>query len=71
MKKAIFLAATALALVTAAPYVAFTQETGQTVAVVGKPAPDIQVNDWINGDGRTSLADFKGEVVFLELWATH
>ncbi len=38
---------------------------------IGKKAPEIRPTDWIGGDGRTSLADFKGEVVMLEFWSTH
>mgnify|MGYP001227890671 CR=1 FL=1 len=38
---------------------------------MGEAAPEIQVGDWINGDGRTDLADYKGEVVLLEFWQTH
>jgi thiol-disulfide isomerase/thioredoxin len=37
-------------------------------SLAGKPAPEIQATDWIHGDGRTSLADFRGEVVLLEFW---
>jgi hypothetical protein len=36
--------------------------------MVGKPAPEIQVTAWIHGDGRTKLADFRGEAVLLEFW---
>ena len=39
-------------------------------ALVGKDAPDIQTKEWINSDGRTAIADFKGEVVLIESWAT-
>jgi hypothetical protein len=42
-----------------------------TAALVGKTAPEITVSDWINGDGRTTLKDFRGEVVLLEFWKTH
>jgi thiol-disulfide isomerase/thioredoxin len=37
-------------------------------SLAGKPAPEIQATDWVHGDGRTSLADFRGEVVLLEFW---
>lgn len=70
MRKMLFLGAALLALATAAPVAAYPQETAPTTAVTGRPAPDIEVGDWINGDGRTSLADFRGEVVVLEFWAT-
>jgi len=39
--------------------------------LVGKEAPEISVKEWINGDGRTSLKDFRGEVVLLEFWQSH
>jgi thiol-disulfide isomerase/thioredoxin len=39
--------------------------------LAGRAAPEIQATDWIHGDGRTTLADFKGEVVLLEFWKTH
>ena len=38
---------------------------------VGKEAPELQTKEWINSDGRTTLADFKGEVVLVEGWKTH
>ena len=37
----------------------------------GKLAPEIRPSGWIGGDGRTSLADFRGEVVLLEFWFSH
>ena len=70
MKKALFLGAALLALATTAPLSAWSQDAAPKTAVKGQAAPDIEVGDWINGDGRTSLADFRGEVVFLEFWAT-
>lgn len=36
--------------------------------VAGKPAPDFKLEN-ING-GQTSLSDFKGKVVYLDIWAT-
>lgn len=39
-------------------------------SLVGQPAPEIQAGAWIHGDGRTTLADFKGRVVLLEFWKT-
>jgi len=39
-------------------------------ALLGKPAPEIDAREWIHGDGRTRLADFRGEVVLLEFWKT-
>ncbi|MCK6479875.1 MAG: hypothetical protein L6R43_06925 [Planctomycetes bacterium] len=38
--------------------------------LVGQDAPEIQTKEWINGDGRSAIADFKGEVVLIEAWAT-
>ena len=38
---------------------------------VGKDAPELQTKEWINSDGRTTLADMKGEVVLVEGWKTH
>jgi hypothetical protein len=38
---------------------------------VGKDIPDIQVNAWFgNMDGRNTIADHRGDVVVLKLWAT-
>ena len=34
-------------------------------------APEIQINEWIHGDGLDQLADYRGEVVLLEFWNTH
>ena len=41
---------------------------GSGVAKIGQPAPDFAV-DLVTG-GRVSLADLKGQVVVLNLWAT-
>ena len=38
--------------------------------LVGKDAPELQTREWINSDGRTAIADFKGEVVLIEQWKT-
>ncbi len=40
-------------------------------SLVGKPAPEIEAREWIHGDGRATLADFRGAVVVLEFWKTH
>jgi thiol-disulfide isomerase/thioredoxin len=40
-------------------------------SLVGKPAPEIDAREWIHGDGRATLADFRGAVVVLEFWKTH
>lgn len=39
----------------------------------GRPAPDFSASKFINppADGRTSLAQCKGEVVLVKLWGTH
>ncbi len=37
-------------------------------AIAGKPAPDFKLEN-IDG-GQTSLSDFKGKVVYLDVWAT-
>lgn len=36
----------------------------------GRPAPEIETTVWLGGDGRTTLADFRGQVVLLEFWKT-
>lgn len=38
---------------------------------LGQDAPALQSGEWINGDGRTDLGDFKGELVFIEFWQSH
>ena len=61
-------------LLTTAAVLALGALTVRAVAdggAVGQPAPEIQIGDWIMGDGRIQLADFKGEVVLLEFWKTH
>jgi thiol-disulfide isomerase/thioredoxin len=39
------------------------------VGLLGQPAPEIAVADWVLG-GAASLADLRGQVVLLEFWAT-
>jgi thiol-disulfide isomerase/thioredoxin len=39
------------------------------LALLGQPAPEISVKEWINGEPAT-LADLRGQVVLLEFWAT-
>lgn len=51
-------------------FMAAAQAIGDA-ALTGRPAPEIQAKDWIHGDGRVTLADFKGDVVLLEFWKTH
>lgn len=33
-------------------------------------AGDVSAQEWLNSDGRTSLADFRGQVVLVEQFAT-
>lgn len=42
----------------------------QSKSLVGKDAPELQTKEWINSDGRTTLADMRGEVVLIESWKT-
>ena len=73
MKKSFLLAGLALALAVGLPTVvsktAHSDQTGP--AAVNAPAPEVSLGNTIGGDGRTALADFRGEVVFLEFWGTH
>jgi thiol-disulfide isomerase/thioredoxin len=39
------------------------------VELLGQPAPEIEVADWVLGEP-TSLAELRGKVVLLEFWAT-
>lgn len=39
------------------------------MSLIGKPAPEIAVKEWINGEPK-KLADLRGQVVLLEFWAT-
>ena len=34
-------------------------------------APELRIDAWIHGDGRDTLADYRGDVVLLEFWQTH
>lgn len=43
---------------------------GEAAALVGKDAPAITTPEFLNSDGRTQIADFKGEVLFIECFAT-
>jgi len=38
--------------------------------LVGQEAPEIQTKEWIGSVGRNQIADYKGEVVLLEAFAT-
>lgn len=39
------------------------------IALIGKPAPEISIKDWINS-GQLTLSRFRGKVVLIEFWAT-
>ena len=43
---------------------------GEAAALVGKDAPPISTSEFLSSDGRTQIADFKGEVLFIECFAT-
>jgi thiol-disulfide isomerase/thioredoxin len=45
------------------------RDRARQVSLVGAPAPEIEIKDWINGDAAT-LAGLSGRVVLLEFWAT-
>lgn len=38
--------------------------------IAGQDAPAITTTEFLNSDGRTNVADFKGEVLFIECFAT-
>ncbi len=40
-------------------------------AEVGELAPEIQADRWYNASGPVSLAQFRGQVVVVEFWATY
>ncbi|MBV9957779.1 MAG: TlpA family protein disulfide reductase [Acidobacteria bacterium] len=45
------------------------RDRARQVALVGQPAPEIKIKDWLHGEPAT-LADLRGRVVLLEFWAT-
>lgn len=45
------------------------RDRARQLALVGKAAPEIAVEEWIMGEPAT-LADLRGRVVLLEFWAT-
>ena len=57
----------AAAVLTAAASVVLA---GDEPSLVGKDAPAISTADFLQSDGRTQIADFKGEVLFIECFAT-
>jgi hypothetical protein len=53
-----------------APVVAETGADGRPV-LLGKDPGEISITEWMNTDGRTKLADFRGEVVLFKAWGTN
>jgi thiol-disulfide isomerase/thioredoxin len=45
-----------------------TPKPADRAALLGKPAPDFKLDNFEGG--QTSLSDFKGKVVYLDIWAT-
>lgn len=45
------------------------RDRARQVALIGQPAPEIAISDWINGEP-TTLAELRGRVVLLEFWST-
>ncbi len=43
---------------------------GRGKSFLGQEAPEIQASEWINLPARTSVADYRGEVLLLEFFAT-
>jgi hypothetical protein len=43
---------------------------GPDPSILGKDAPSIDTKEFLNSDGRTQIADWKGEVLFIECFAT-
>jgi hypothetical protein len=39
-------------------------------SIVGQDAPAIETKEFLQSDGRTQVADFKGEVLYIECFAT-
>jgi hypothetical protein len=50
--------------------VAATAQDTETTGEKATTGPEFQARDWLGGDGAFSKADFKGQVVLLEAWAT-
>jgi len=63
------LSMTAVALLLASASRAAVAEDGAP-SLVGQKAPEIQTKEWLNSDGRTRIADYAGEVVLVESFAT-
>ena len=45
------------------------RDRARQVALLGEPAPEIEIEAWINGEP-TTLAELRGRVVLIEFWAT-
>jgi thiol-disulfide isomerase/thioredoxin len=45
------------------------RDRARQVALIGEPAPEIAIKDWLKGEPAT-LEDLRGRVVLLEFWAT-
>jgi thiol-disulfide isomerase/thioredoxin len=45
------------------------RDRARQVALIGQPAPEIAIKDWLAGEAAT-LASLRGRVVLLEFWAT-
>jgi hypothetical protein len=43
---------------------------GNDPSILSQEAPAITTQEFLQCDGRTQMADYKGEVVFLEIFAT-
>ncbi len=60
-------AASATALLLPAPVFAVKNNYG----IVGRVAPELEISDWIDGDGKSTsfkLSEHKGKFVFMEFW---
>jgi len=51
------------------PNVPTTAEDGGDVVAIGSPAPEVSAES-VAGDGPTTVADAKGQVVIVDFWAT-
>lgn len=45
------------------------RDRARQVALIGEPAPEINIKTWIKGEA-TTLTELRGRVVLLEFWAT-
>jgi len=44
------------------------EQRAQHAALEGKPAPELQLEDWVNADGLDQ--GFEGQIVVIDFWAT-